>query len=331
VSAPVPEVVSAFVAARFGDAGAVVPLSGDASTRRYFRVSCGGATAVLALHPEPFDPAGQPFLEVRGLLAGWGLPVPDVIEASGEQGILLLEDLGDRTLQQALEQGLGAERRRELYRQALDQLVTLQREAERGSHAASCFRVAFDVEKLSWELHYFEKHFLEGLRGRSLGVEDRATLAQSFHRIAEEMASWPRVLCHRDFHSRNLMLHEGRLVWLDFQDARLGPSTYDLVSLLRDAYVELPEDLVNDLVEEFRQRVAADEARDAFRLRFELTTLQRTLKALGTFGYMASVRENRVYLQYVPRTLAAARVELERHRELGGLRRVLARHIEELS
>jgi hypothetical protein len=331
VSAALPEAVRAFVASRYGEAGAAVPLSGDASTRRYFRISCGGATAVLALHPEPFVPAELAFLEVRELLAGWGLPVPEVFEADGPQAILLLEDLGDRTLQQALDQGLGAARRLELYREALDQLVTLQREAERGPHAASCFRVAFDVEKLSWELHYFEKHFLEGLRGRSLGVEDRATLAQSFHRLAEEMASWPRVLCHRDFHSRNLMLNAGRLVWLDFQDARLGPSTYDLVSLLRDAYVELPDGLVSELVEEFRQRVAAGEARDAFRLRFELTTLQRTLKALGTFGYMASVRDNPVYLQYVPRTLAAARVELERHRELDALRRVLARHLEELS
>jgi hypothetical protein len=328
LSARVPEPVVEFVASRFGEAGAVAALSGDASTRRYFRVSCGGATAVVALHPEPFTPEGLPFLELR---ASFGLPVPEVMEVDGGRGILLLEDLGDRTLQQALEQGLGDERRRELYRQAMDQLVTLQHEAERRPHTASCFRVAFDVEKLSWELHYFEKHFLEGLRGRSLGVEDRATLGQSFLRLAEEMASWPRVLCHRDFHSRNLMLHTGRLVWLDFQDARLGPSTYDLVSLLRDAYVELPGELVDDLVEEFRQRVAAGEARDAFRLRFELTTLQRTLKALGTFGYMASVRDNPVYLQYVPRTLAAARVELERHRELDALRRVLARHVEELS
>jgi aminoglycoside/choline kinase family phosphotransferase len=257
--------------------------------------------------------------------------VPEVLEVDGGRGIVLLEDLGDRTLQQALDQGVRAERRRELYRVALDQLVRLQREAERGPHTGSCFRVAFDVEKLSWELHYFEKHFVEGLRGCKLSVEDRAGLAQSFHHLAEEMASWPRVLCHRDFHSRNLMLSGGRVVWLDFQDARLGPATYDLVSLLRDAYVDLPGELVEELVEEFRQRAVAGEARDAFRLRFELTTLQRTLKALGTFGYMATVRENPVYLQYVARTLAAARVELQRHRELDGLRRVLARHIEELS
>lgn len=331
MSADVPEGVRRFVVRRFGETGAVEPLSGDASTRRYFRVACGGATAVLALHPEPFEPARLPFLELRELLAGWGLPVPDLIEADGESGILLLEDLGDRTLQLALLEGVGAGRRSELYREAIDQLATLQREAQRGPHGASCFRVAFDVEKLSWELHYFEKHFLEGLRGCRLSVEDRSALAQSFLRIAEEMASWPRVLCHRDFHSRNLMLHSGRLVWLDFQDARLGPSTYDLVSLLRDAYVELPEELVEDMLEEFRQRSVAGEARDAFRLHFELTTLQRTLKALGTFGYMAAVRDNRVYLQYVPRTLAAVRAELVRHRELESLRRVLARHIEELS
>ena len=112
-------------------------------------------------------------------------------------------------------------------------------------------------------------------------MEDRATLSEGFHRLSQEIASWPRVLCHRDFHSRNLMLHRERLFWIDFQDARMGPATYDLVSLLRDAYVDVPEEMSEALAEQFRQRAVPGEAREVFRRRFELMALQRNLKALG--------------------------------------------------
>jgi aminoglycoside/choline kinase family phosphotransferase len=172
---------------------------------------------------------------------------------------------------------------------------------------------------------------VEGLRQRDLTVEDRASLAEEFHTLAQEIASWPRVLCHRDFHSRNLMLHRESLFWIDFQDARLGPLTYDLASLLRDSYVDLEEGFVAERAEEFRQSAAREEPRETFQRSFELMCIQRNLKALGTFGYMATLRANRVYLPYIPRTLAHVRLNLSRHPELEGLRRVLARHLEELA
>lgn len=329
----VPAAVRDFLRERFAERSGtmeIAPLAGDASTRRYFRVSQGPKSRVLALYPEPFDEAELSFSVVRALLAGYGLPVPEILDQDGGRAILLLEDLGDQMLQELLKDAEAREVA-ERYREAVDQLVTLQQAAAKSPHKAACFHVAFDIEKLSWELHYFEKHFLEGLRGRDLGVEDRATLAEGFHRLAEEIASWPRVLCHRDFHSRNLMRHHGALFWIDFQDARMGPVTYDLASLLRDSYVDLPEELVAERVEEFRQRAAPDEPKDAFRRRFDLTSVQRNLKALGTFGYMAVVRDNPVYEQYVPRTLRNARRNLHRYPELGGLLRVLASHLEELA
>jgi len=284
----------------------------------------------MALYPEPFDPEDMPFLEVRELLGGYGMAVPAILGVAGELGVIAQEDLGDRTLQEVLRE-TGDARREELYAEAVEGIVTLQTRAADGPQRASCFRIAFDIEKLSWELHYFLKHFVEGLRGRELTVEDRATLSEAFHRLSQEIASWPRVLCHRDYHSRNLMLHRDRLFWIDFQDARMGPATYDLVSLLRDAYVDVPDELARELAERFRQRVVPGEAREVFRRRFELTAAQRTLKALGTFGYMARVRENPVYLPYIPRTLAHARSFLVRHPELESLWRTLARHVEELA
>ena len=307
----------------------VWPLSGDASTRRYYRIAVDGELSVLSLNPEPFDADHLPFVVVRNLMAGWGLPVPEIRDMEGSLGILLQEDLGDLTLQEALK-GAGPAKRKELYRQALDQLVVLQREAARAPQRAVCFQVAFDFEKLSWELHFFWKHFLEAYRRCDLTVEDRASIADGFHRLSAEIASWPRVMCHRDFHSRNLMSHDERLWWIDFQDARMGPVTYDLASLLRDSYVDLDEEFVAEMAEEFRQRAVPGEARDTFQRRLELMSIQRNLKALGTFGYQGAVKGSSVYLPYIPRTLANARRNLARYPELSGLRRALAHHLEEL-
>jgi aminoglycoside/choline kinase family phosphotransferase len=308
----------------------VVPLSGDASTRRYFRIDPGGQSFVLALYPEPFVAEELTFLGMRELLDGYELPVPAVLDVDGGRGIVLQEDLGDRTLQEVLK-AASAGRREELYLEAVDDIVVLQRKAAEGPQRAECFRIAFDIEKLSWELHYFLKHYLEGHRRRELTVEDRSTLSEAFHVLCQEIASWPRTLCHRDYHSRNLMLHRDRLFWIDFQDARMGPATYDLASLLHDAYVDVPEELRESLAERFRQRAVPGESRELFRRRFELMSVQRTLKALGTFGFMATVRHNPVYLPYMPRTLAHARRMLSRYPELERLWRTLGRHVDELA
>ncbi len=312
-----------------GGEASVVALSGDASTRRYYRVRLGGTSWVLALYPGPFAPDELTYNAVHALLVSYGLPVPATEAVDGERGIVLQEDLGDLTLQAVLEEA-GDGRREELVREAVDEIAQLQQRAALGPQRAECFRIAFDIEKLSWELHYFLKHFVEGHRGRDLTVEDRATLSEAFHQLSHEIASWPRVLCHRDYHSRNLMLHRERLYWIDFQDARMGPVTYDLASLLRDAYVDVPEALREELKERFRQKAAPDEPREVFRRRFDLMCVQRNLKALGTFGFMATVRSNPVYLPYIPRTLAHARHNLSRYPELERLWRTLARHVPEL-
>ena len=310
---------------------AVAALSGDASTRRYFRLSGpDGASSIVALYPESFEATATPFYTVGEALIQMGLPLPKLLDHDGALGIYEQEDLGDLTLQHVLADASPTQMV-DLYREAIDEIVLVQREAPRASQRAICFQTAFDIEKLSWELHYFEKHFLELHRKVDLSVEDRSKLAEGFHSLAARIASWPRVLCHRDYHSRNLMQHQGRLFWIDYQDARMGPATYDLASLLRDSYVSLDEDFIQDRAEEFRQKGAPDETRETFQQRFELMSIQRNLKALGTFGYMAIVRHNPVYLPYIPGTLAHVKRNLARHPELAALASVLRRHIEELS
>jgi aminoglycoside/choline kinase family phosphotransferase len=243
-----------------------------------------------------------------------------------------LQDLGDVTLQAHLGAASPAEHDA-LYRQAITLIATLQRRgAELASPAYVPYGIAFDVEKLSWELQFFTKHFLEAYRGAVLGEAERSALASEYAAIAGELSAEARVLCHRDYHSRNLMLHHGTLHIIDFQDARMGPDTYDLVSLLRDSYIDFTEAQVEQHIAFFLALRGGDGAAEAreFRRRFDLMALQRNLKALGTFGFMATARNNTVYIQYIPRTLESVRANLERYPRFERLRTLLGHHLDEL-
>jgi hypothetical protein len=309
----------------------VLPLTGDASDRRYFRVlRREKPSVVFALHAEAFDAERLPFVRVAGLFDAMPLPVPGILDRAGDLGLLVLEDLGDVTLQAHLGAAPAAEHSR-LYRQAVSFIEAMQRRgAELESPQYPPYGIAFDVEKLLWELEFFTKHYLEAYRGAVIPPAARTALAAEWRALAEELAAEPRVLCHRDYHSRNLMLYRGELYIIDFQDARLGPDTYDLVSLLRDSYVDLNESAVDELIAYFialkRPTGAPAEfltwERD-YRARFDVMALQRNLKALGTFGYQTSVRRNPVYIQYIPRTIRHVQKNLERHDRFARLRELL--------
>jgi aminoglycoside/choline kinase family phosphotransferase len=318
----------------------VVPLTGDASDRQYFRVLLRNEPSqVLALHTSEIEYERLPFVNVSRLLSKMPVPVPRILAHSDRLGIIALQDLGDVTLQAHLGAATPAEHAA-LYRQAVSFIEVLQRRGrELESKAYLPYGIAFDVEKLTWELQFFTKHFLEAYRGALIPPASREALAAEYAKIVEELASEPRVLCHRDYHSRNLMLHEGSLYIIDFQDARMGPDTYDLVSLLRDSYVDFTEEQVEELIAFFLALRGAytqpklpgsEEERQEFRRRFDLMALQRNLKALGTFGFQTTSRGNPVYIQYIPRTLNYVRANLARYERFGRLRELLAGHLEEL-
>ncbi|MBI2223333.1 MAG: phosphotransferase, partial [Acidobacteria bacterium] len=282
----------------------VVPLTGDASDRRYFRLLVPDQPSrVLSLYPGPFEYRSMPFVNVANLLAEMPVPIPAILDHADDLGVLILQDLGDVTLQAHLGAAPPADHAA-LYRQAVALIDVLQRRgAELTSDAYVPYRVAFDVEKLTWELDFFIKHFLEAYRGVVLDDATRGALRAELGTIVQALAAEPRVLCHRDYHSRNLMLHESELYIIDFQDARMGPDTYDLVSLVRDSYMDLTEQTVEDLIAYFLALKGLAGQEREFRERFDVMALQRNLKALGTFGYMTIARRNPVYIQYIPRTL----------------------------
>jgi N-acetylmuramate 1-kinase len=308
----------------------VVPLTGDASDRRYFRIlSSDGRSLVLALHTGPIDFGTLPFANVAGLLQQVPLPVPAILGHSDELGIVAQRDLGDVTLQAHLG-AASPDEHAALYRQAVALIALMQRRGEElRADGYLPYQIAFDVEKLTWELDFFVRHFIEAYRGAALSPSERSVLAEEWASIATELAAEPRVLCHRDYHSRNLMLHGGALHIIDFQDARMGPDTYDLASLLRDSYVDFTDVELDELVAYFLALKKCDNPA-RFRRRFDAMALQRNLKALGTFGYQTTTRGNTVYIQYIPRTLRYARTNLDSHPRFARLRDVLSAHLEEL-
>ena len=289
------ERLEGFVARNGGDPAQVLALTPDASTREYFRIPFRKRRAIAAVYPEPFDPEIHPFLDVSRLFADAKLPVPEILEVDPLDGIIVQEDFGDTQLRRALEAASDDER--EAY---VEQAVSLAADIQAATPLAYerqsiASRLAFDEAKLSWELDFFMRHYFGSLRGETLKHGDEAQLRAELNDVSAELAARPRTLCHRDFHPSNIMVDaSGRLRIIDYQDARMGPASYDLVSLLLDRRTSLPSlaevrERRLFFLEERRSRGLETIDPDDFAREFRLMTVQRCLKAVGTFSYQTAV------------------------------------------
>lgn len=330
----------------------IVALEGDASDRRYYRVRTEDETPDLVLMElltlkNRFsseeatlyhDTGGElPFINIQRFLAGLKLPVPQIHRYDETAGLMLLEDLGQKLLFDAVRQD-GIEDSLALYRQALDLLVRLQSQAGGDSLAEEdclAFRQRFGPALLEWEFDHFLEYGLEK-KGRALLPDDKKEIRKIFSAIAGQIAKAPVVFCHRDYHSRNLIVgSRDRLGLIDFQDALLGPATYDLASLLLDSYVAVPPPLIDELFDYYLQkaqaaRIPGTDDEKEFRLLLDLTAIQRNLKAAGRFEYISQVKHNPKFLAFIPQTMGYVRRNLMRHPELERLRILLARYCPEL-
>ena len=321
-----------------------VPLEGDASDRKYVRlvVQSGGegepGSFVLMELSSPWVPEGSrrelPFVNIARHLSEKGIPVPSVFFDAAEEGFVLLEDVGNVTLERHLERESARERRRR-YQSAIEILVRMQSEASTAS-SRPCYALSysFDAETFFRELCFFREHALEGLWGHVLSTDGRTELEEHFLRLCTEIAGYPKVFTHRDYHARNLMVQADQLTLLDFQDARLGPITYDLASLLRDSYVclapEEQESLIGHYRELARRAGLACPDPDEFQRAFLRTGLQRNLKAIGTFAYQAVVKGADRYLPSIPNTVDSIRSVFEKDAELAPFQQALRPYVEGL-
>jgi len=312
----------------------IIPLTPDASTRKYYRIGWKKRTAVAAVYPEPFDPEFHPYLDVTRLFLECEIPVPEIYAVDGAAGIIVQEDLGDRQLFHIYEEESDDECD-EYKEQAIALIARIQKATEHAFKTHSiASRLAFDEAKLSWELDFFFEHYFGSLRGENLRHAEVAELKAELNDIAAELAAVPRVLCHRDYHASNLMIdRKKRIRIVDHQDARMGPASYDLVSFLLDRQPcppSLAELRAHRLffLEERRLLGLGPIDPDDFAQEFRLMTTQRGLKATGTFSYQTAVcGRAAAYQRFIQPTLQIVLQAAEWLERFPTLRRMLKERI----
>jgi len=272
----------------------------DASARRYYRLRDAGGSIVVLLQPHAFAPEEDDFLRLAAFFRGHGWPVPAVEAVFAEVGLVVLEDLGDTFLHGA--DGLAS------YEAAVDLLVHLQRIRPPAAATAPPWNRRFDAPFYQRELTVFIDAF-QPLTGTRDPVARDAFLRHTAP-LCEALAALPVVVCHRDYHRRNLLVREGRVRPIDFQDARLGPRGYDLASLLEDPYGDLDDDQRHRLLT--RYRAASDVP--LTEEEYALAAVQRLLKAAGTYAHQAVTLANPTYLPYLTPALAGAQRAVRRLR-----------------
>ncbi|RYZ36969.1 MAG: aminoglycoside phosphotransferase, partial [Myxococcaceae bacterium] len=317
---------------------------GEASSRSYYRVGAPPESWVVMVMPpdatkksdeatkgEP--PKELPFVNVHRYLSKLGVRVPRILRYDEPAGFMVLEDLSDITFESALE---GGRHNQALYTKAVQLLARLRVQAEKQQDPEClAFTRAFDEDLYDWELHHFREWGLEAWSGQQPTAPERAELDATFKDIAKQLAAAPRGFTHRDYQSRNIMVKEGELVVIDFQDALQGPRQYDLVALLRDSYVELDRAFVDTMLDVY---IAAFEKESgekidakAFKAFFDLLTIQRKLKDAGRFEFIHRVKGNPGFLVSIPASLRYVKDAFALRPELSKLQALIAKYVPELA
>jgi aminoglycoside/choline kinase family phosphotransferase len=351
------QVIAEKIASLFGTSTqvhAIQPLAGDASSRRYYRTKLSGAAAPnsviimelpagsalplsseeLAIFKEP--PKELPFLNVHRFLAQVGVRVPRLHGHWEKDNILILEDLGDVALWDHV-QALGPAEVLHWYRRAIDELLLLQ---IRGTQARDddciAFQQRFDFRLYMWEFNHFLEYGLEKRPGTRVSRNLLEQLRAVFIEMAQQLDCQTPCLNHRDYHSWNLMIHEGAIAVIDFQDALLAPPQYDLASLLNDRETDriIGPDLEHQLIQYYlgRREEMGEPKTDPHEF-FEiylLTVIQRDLKVVGRFYYLDVVKGKSGYRKFIPPTVKRLRRNLSRAPQLQAIIPLLAEHYEEM-
>jgi N-acetylmuramate 1-kinase len=318
---------------------AIQKLHGDASYRTYYRVTrTDGTSCILMQMPDGKASASEeitnfqgtiaepPFIQIGRALAKAGLPVPEIYAYCATERWIILEDCGDLLLGNLVREGDVATRTT-WYRKAINLLTTMQARSQRmPKEDCIALQRSFDGTLLNWEFDHFLEYALIA-RGHTLSAVETTRFHHYTHTMTDQIRHLRPLFTHRDFQSRNVLVRDGELVLLDFQDALMGPYIYDLVSLLRDSYITLSE----DEIQMFTGYYASETNSDPQRVRhdFDLVTVQRKMKDAGRFVYIDQVKGNADYLQYLPASLAYVRNALRRLPEFEALLELLTPHIPE--
>ena len=291
-----------------------MPLTGDASFRRYFRTEVAGQTYVVMDAP-PDKENCDAFIRIAGTFKNTAVRFPTIIAQNLEHGFLLLNDFGDQQLLPILTQD-SADR---LYRLAIDALIKMQ------SHPMAHDDLPHFNDALYWrEFEILDTWYIKKNLDKKLSATDEKKLKLFYQLLIDSANAQPPIFVHRDYHSRNIMLcDDGELGILDFQDAVLGPITYDLVSLLRDCYIAWPQTQIDVWAKYYFNQLNLTVDFKQFMRWFDFMGLQRHLKCLGIFSRLYYRDGKSGYLKDIPRVLHYAVSVCEQYPELLGLKALL--------
>ena len=288
-------------------------LAPDASFRQYYRLRYLDRTRMVMDAP-PDNESLQSFIAMASILQATGVRAPRIFASNETLGFLLLDDFGDCLLRDVL----SADMADKWYRLSIDTLVTMQQCAVSSTYSFSCFDKSFMMQELDLFNHWFLNAYLK----INLADDEKKLIQHTFSWLSDELFNQPNVFIHRDYHSRNIMIinkePEPQLGIIDFQDAMLGPFTYDLVSLLKDCYIQWPREAVLRWLTYFYEHspIAKQWPLPLFIRAFDLCGLQRHLKVLGVFSRLY-LRDNKPgYLKDLPLTLHYVLACLESYDEL---------------
>ncbi len=279
---------------------------GDASTRVYFRVFLEQSSSVAMVLPEKvesneggsFKLTEEPFYQIQNYLKEGNLPVPEIFWYDIDNRIMLLEDLGDKTLFRAVtEDDIDLERH---YKNVIKTLILFQKHTQKERKELYPFQREFNFETLLWELEHFVEWYIYKGENKELSESEKLIVNAEFQRIAMELSQIPKIVCHRDYQSKNIMIHNKKLYLIDFQDALMGSPVYDLVALLKDSYISMEEDFVVDMLKYYLKKSESTIEFESFYRMFKLQAVQRKLKDTGRFHFIDQVRGNSSFLQYIP-------------------------------
>jgi len=278
-------------------------LTGDASTRRYYRIFTDKDSYVVCLD-NPFDDdfLKHPFLSVQHFLATHSIRVPRILDHNLSRGYSLQEDLGNETLLHRLGTITSSSEEFEIYKKIIDQLLELHRIPEQSIDNENLFQHRFDYQKFMDETRFTFKYFMNFFN-KNMDEELIGELELLFDPIMKRLSAQKMVITHRDFHSRNIMIKNNQYYFIDFQDARWGIPQYDLVSLLEDCYYDLSEVSRNELKKYYFENLCPSiHGQDSYEQFLELyddMLIQRVFKAVGSFCYIYNWRKDERYLKYI--------------------------------
>ncbi len=275
----------------------LLPLTGDASARCYYRLKTKKTSYILCHYQQEEEEKQslQRFITLTRVLRSEDLPVAEIVCCSEEEGVLILEDLGDRRLFEEVKQN--PEKQYQLYLKAVDLLARFH---TLDSPEITGLNPPFDTDFFLWELRLFTRYYLQGMLHKR--ERDVQVFLKEITEVLTQVQTVRPVFCHRDYHSKNLMYNGGKLFLIDYQDARTGPAEYDLISLLKDCYHTLPEEVEEKLLLHYAKKTETENIRH-FREAYELLSFQRTLKAIGSFAFLAREKGKTAYLPFIPAAL----------------------------